>query len=73
MTKLRYHAHDDDPDTLLFPGVKRAPVRETTKPQPPTTDAIRMVEDAMHDAQMKFDRLRKMLGYTDDDDRPRAA
>lgn len=71
MPRLTYH--DDDQPNLLFPGVKRAPVRETTQPTPPTTDAIRMVEDAMRDAQTKFDRLRRMLGYTDGGDRPRAA
>ncbi len=74
MSKLRLHTDEDEARTLLFPGVKRSPVRASRRTADPTTDSIRKVEDAMRDAELKFDRLRKMLGYTDGpNDRPRAA
>ncbi|MFM9994991.1 MAG: hypothetical protein ACKVU4_04230 [Phycisphaerales bacterium] len=75
MTNLRFHddREGDAPATLLFPGVKRAVRAGATRDRLPTADSIRMVEDAMRDAQTKFDRLRQMLGYTGGDDRPRAA
>lgn len=75
MNRLTLHRGDDERDSIPFPGLKRRPVRRSDSDEtPPTTDAIRRVEDAMHDAQLKFDRLRRMLGYTDaGDDRPRAA
>jgi hypothetical protein len=74
MTKLKRHSDEDGGDSLLFPGVKRRPVREAPNDEAPPADAVRMVEDAMRDAQFKFDRLRRMLGYDiDGDDRPRAA
>lgn len=74
MTKLRLRddRETDAPATLLFPGVKR-PVRRASREKLPTAESIRLVEDAMRDAQTKFDRLREMLGYTGNDDRPRAA
>lgn len=71
--RLRDESENDAPATLLFPGVKRRPVRPSVRSERPTADSIRLVEDAMRDAQTKFDRLRRMLGYTDGDDRPRAA
>jgi hypothetical protein len=74
MPKPRLHIDDEDAPTLLFPGVKRPPVRRSRRAEAPTPDSIRNVENAMRDAELKFDRLRKMLGYTDrDNDRPRAA
>ncbi len=74
MPRLKLHTQEDDAPTLLFPGVKRKPVRATGRTTAPTAESIRLVEDAMKDAELKFDRLRRMLGYTDDGhDRPRAA
>lgn len=73
MRRLKFHADQEPPESLPFPGVRsQRPVRETRSTEQPTPDAIRMVEDAMRDAQRKFDRLREMLGYGDTD-RPRAA
>lgn len=81
MPKLNLHLDrggEDSPDSLLFPPVaqweatarRHAPRSRQTLPY---QDAVKMVESAMLDAQAKFDRLRAMLGFSPDDDRPRAA
>ncbi len=80
MLRLTVHLEDETeaPESLPFPTltdrrVSPPPPGRGTAPYRRAEDAVRRVEDAMHDAQLKFDRLRQMLGYDDDDDRPRAA
>jgi hypothetical protein len=80
MPKLNLHLTRDDgdaPDSLPFPRVAQweAAARRCARraeAKIPYQDAVKMVEAAMRDAQLKFDRLRAMLGFPHDD-RPRAA
>jgi hypothetical protein len=83
MSNFNLHVERDDgevPDSLLFPPVAQweAVARGSRRRKPekiPHSDAVKMVESAMRDAQRKFDHLRAMLGFPLHDDRnpPRAA
>jgi hypothetical protein len=78
---LRLTNYDDDaPETFLFP-VAEARAMATRVEQAPAQpgdrgacDAARRVEDALRDVELKFERLRDLMGYGEPDpDRPRAA
>lgn len=77
MLRLNRDDYDDIPETYPFPVDEARAI--ATRVEGPSTDrgacdAARIVEDALRNVELKFDRLRDIMGYGDDDpDRPRAA
>jgi hypothetical protein len=70
--------HEDIPETYRFPVDEARAiatrVRATAGTDTGSNAAARRVEDALHQVELRFDRLREIMGYTDEDpDRPRAA
>jgi hypothetical protein len=78
MLRLTRDDNEDIPDTFLFP-VDEARAMATRIQEAPATDrgaceAALRVEDALRNVELKFERLRELMGYIDEDpDRPRAA
>jgi hypothetical protein len=77
MLRLTRDEFDDIPETYRFPTEDARAIATRLPRTLPATDrgsceAARRVETALHDVELKFERLRAIMGY-DDDDRPRAA
>ena len=70
--------NDEPPETYIFPVAEARAMSTPVRPSAPTDsgscDAARRVEAALRDVELKFERLRDLMGHTDPDpDRPRAA
>jgi hypothetical protein len=70
--------NDDAPETYIFPVAEARAMATRIDEGAPTDrascDAARRVEAALRDVELKFERLRDLMGHTDPDpDRPRAA
>ena len=69
---LKLADYDDAPEPLPFPGPEERALLEATDHG--TCAAARQVEIALRDVELKFERLRELMGYgPEDPDRPRAA
>jgi hypothetical protein len=85
---LRLAYYDDEPDTYRFPAeaarllrngwtdpARPAPARPgDAHPDRDSSEAARRVEAAMKEVELRFSRLRDLMGFPEEDpDRPRAA
>ncbi len=74
----RDESNDEIPDTYAFPVDEARAIATRVESGPAADrgacDAARIVEDALRNVELKFERLRAIMGYGDEDpDRPRAA
>jgi len=80
MLRLTADYRDDEPESLPFPTEAARFLRnrymdaDAVPADRGSSDAARRVEAAMKEVELRFDRLRELMGFTDDEpDRPRAA
>lgn len=67
-----YDNFEELPEPLPFPTEEERALLQATDRG--TCEAARRVEIALKDVELKFERLRDLMGFTPDDpDRPRAA
>jgi hypothetical protein len=73
MLKLaEYDNFEEAPEPLPFPGPTERAMLEAADHG--TCEAARRVERALRDVELRFDRMRDLMGFgPEDPDRPRAA